>query len=230
VLVVSEVVLPTGSGSSLPLDALADVSAPADTPAGKVLGTTATGAWGPVDPPSGGGDPRAAAVAAATLGSATLPPDWSAISWQAGSLVTYQGHVYRATQLAPGGHVPGASTRWEQFDLPAVWDKPAPAPALDDLTDVDAASPARSGYVLMWNGARWIAAQQRLDGLTEVIIASGTVVDGQVLTYDASISGGRWTPKTPLAPTGMWKSWTGTQSAYDALAVKDPAVLYVVVG
>jgi hypothetical protein len=37
------------------LDALPDVEAPADTPAGKVLGTTGVGTWGPVDPPSGGG-------------------------------------------------------------------------------------------------------------------------------------------------------------------------------
>jgi hypothetical protein len=29
-------------------------------------------------------------------------------------------------------------------------------------------------------------------------------------------------------PSGVWKSWTGTQSEYDALAVKDPATLYVI--
>jgi hypothetical protein len=34
------------------LDDLGDVTAPADTPAGKVLGTTAEGAWGPVDIPA----------------------------------------------------------------------------------------------------------------------------------------------------------------------------------
>jgi hypothetical protein len=31
------------------LDQVGDVTAPANTPAGKVLGTTAVGAWGPVD-------------------------------------------------------------------------------------------------------------------------------------------------------------------------------------
>jgi hypothetical protein len=45
--------IPTGS-SALHLGALYDVSAPASTPAGKVLGTTATGSWGPVDPPASG--------------------------------------------------------------------------------------------------------------------------------------------------------------------------------
>ena len=37
---------PGGEGS---LDSLSDVSAPPSTPAGKVLGTTSTGAWEPVD-------------------------------------------------------------------------------------------------------------------------------------------------------------------------------------
>jgi hypothetical protein len=29
---------------------------------------------------------------------------------------------------------------------------------------------------------------------------------------------------------GMWKKWTGTQAAYDALAVKDPGTLYAITG
>jgi hypothetical protein len=39
--------------SALSLDSLTDVVAPADTPVGKVLGTTGVGEWGPVDAPSG---------------------------------------------------------------------------------------------------------------------------------------------------------------------------------
>lgn len=42
-----------GSAAPIALDALTDVTADPTTPAGKVLGTTATGAWGPVDAPSG---------------------------------------------------------------------------------------------------------------------------------------------------------------------------------
>jgi hypothetical protein len=42
-----------GPSAALALDILTDVTAPADTPAGKVLGTTAEGAWGPIDAPSG---------------------------------------------------------------------------------------------------------------------------------------------------------------------------------
>jgi hypothetical protein len=49
-----------GTGGGTPgtparLDSLADVSAPTTTPIGKLLGTTAEGEWGPVDPPSGTG-------------------------------------------------------------------------------------------------------------------------------------------------------------------------------
>ena len=38
-------------GSSQTLDSLTDVTAPSNTPVGKLLGTTGVGAWGAVDPP-----------------------------------------------------------------------------------------------------------------------------------------------------------------------------------
>jgi hypothetical protein len=41
------------AGTPVSLDALSDVTAPASTPSGKILGTTATGVWGPVDAPTG---------------------------------------------------------------------------------------------------------------------------------------------------------------------------------
>jgi hypothetical protein len=41
-----------GANIFLDLNRLTDVTAPADTPAGKLLGTTAEGQWGPVDAPS----------------------------------------------------------------------------------------------------------------------------------------------------------------------------------
>jgi len=74
---------PTGpAGPAGPLDILTDVTAPSTTPAGKVLGTTATGQWGPVDPPAGGGQTHARqwtisgfAVAA---GAATRIAGWQA--------------------------------------------------------------------------------------------------------------------------------------------------------
>jgi hypothetical protein len=50
-LVVEQVENPADAGSSLTLDALKDVTAPANTAAGMLLGTTAAGAWGPVAAP-----------------------------------------------------------------------------------------------------------------------------------------------------------------------------------
>jgi hypothetical protein len=185
-----------------PLDSLSNVEAPPGTPVGKVLGTTGVGAWGPVDPPSGGGDPRAAAVAAATLGSATLPPEWSAVSWQAGSIVTHEGHLFRATQLAPGGHVPGASTRWERFDLPTVWDKPAPAPDLTPVTDRIAAVE----QVVDPGGLAqpWSAATAYQPG---AVVSSG----GRLYVADTQVRGG-------TAPTGTGgQGWQALSLAQDAL-------------
>jgi hypothetical protein len=49
-LVVDRVDQPRDAGTSLALNSLSDVDAPSTTPAGKVLGTTAEGAWGPVAP------------------------------------------------------------------------------------------------------------------------------------------------------------------------------------
>jgi hypothetical protein len=53
-LVVEKVEDPADAGSSLTLDALKDVTAPASTAAGMFLGTTAVGAWGAVANPTAG--------------------------------------------------------------------------------------------------------------------------------------------------------------------------------
>jgi hypothetical protein len=71
-LVVEKVENPADAGSSLTLDALRDVTAPATTPAGKVLGTTATGAWGPVD--AGGGGVGGAGMAVTRSGFWSTSP------------------------------------------------------------------------------------------------------------------------------------------------------------
>jgi hypothetical protein len=53
-LVVERVEDPADAGSSLTLDALKNVDAPASTPTGMFLGTTAVGAWGAVANPTAG--------------------------------------------------------------------------------------------------------------------------------------------------------------------------------
>jgi hypothetical protein len=97
-------------GTSLTLASLADVdNAAATAPAGKVLGTTGVGEWGPVDPPQGG-DPRAAEVVAATYGAAALPPAWTAQAYPAGSTVTHGDAVWVAAVGGAGAaEVPGTS-------------------------------------------------------------------------------------------------------------------------
>jgi hypothetical protein len=65
-----------------------------------------------------------------------------------------------------------------------------------------------------------------LDSLSNVDAPPGTPV-GKVLGTTAT---GVWGPVDPPAPTGVWKSWTGTQSEFDALPTKDPAVLYIITG
>lgn len=53
-------------------------------------------------------------------------------------------------------------------------------------------------------------------------VALNNASDGQVLSYDASLA--KWVnaPMTPIIQM--------TQADYDALATKDPATLYVIVG
>jgi hypothetical protein len=74
-----------------------------------------------VDPPSGGGDPRAAEVAAATLGSATLPPEWPAQDYPAGSVVTHAGQVWTNPAAVNATKQPGdAQSDWRRIDLAVV--------------------------------------------------------------------------------------------------------------
>jgi hypothetical protein len=63
------------------LDNMGDVTAPPTTPAGKVLGTTAEGAWGPVDPGAGVQGPPGPQGPAGPKGDpgdpATIPRTWA---------------------------------------------------------------------------------------------------------------------------------------------------------
>jgi hypothetical protein len=135
-------------GPVVPLDGLTDVTAPASTPAGKVLATTATGQWGPVDLPANGVPPS--------------PEDE----------VAYVLYSY------------GSTLQW----------------------------------VLISDLSQEIAMP--LFQLTDVI-ASDHVPAGKLLGTSAI---GTW---TAVDPPG-WGRWIGTQAQYDALATKDPKVLYVI--
>jgi hypothetical protein len=122
-LVVEKVENPADTGSSLTLDALRDVTAPANTPIGKVLGTTAVGEWGPIDAPGGlpsPGSPRPGGswtyngVGAATapgeikVNSATTvttlrvnPLDSAGTDWSAQIDALQVGDIITMTQAGP---------------------------------------------------------------------------------------------------------------------------------
>lgn len=90
------------------LDSLSDVTAPADTPAGKVLGTTAEGAWGAIDPPAGGTPFDLSAV-----------PVYSATTeYKPGTAVlgAVDGKPYIALRLNTGSAPEGNASRWAPLD------------------------------------------------------------------------------------------------------------------
>lgn len=92
---------PLGAGvGSVALDDLTDVVAPSSTPAGKVLGTTATGVWGPVTPSAGGGTP--ADVAPPGVGGASdvgVSTDYAREDHTHAGATPGHGHPY-----SPTGH------------------------------------------------------------------------------------------------------------------------------
>jgi hypothetical protein len=79
-LVVEKVEDPADAGSSLTLDALKDVTAPASTAAGMLLGTTAVGSWGPVANPTAGVWPGKARTSRPN-GPDRLIEVWDGTSW-----------------------------------------------------------------------------------------------------------------------------------------------------
>jgi hypothetical protein len=93
---------PGGMG---PIDALQDVTAPANTPAGKLLGTVNTGQWGAVDPPPGldtsAGDARYLRLAGGTLTGGLTATTIAATAITA-TTVTASGTVSAATPTASG--------------------------------------------------------------------------------------------------------------------------------
>jgi hypothetical protein len=111
-----------GGGASI-LDDLTDVSAPADTPAGKVLGTTAEGVWGPVDPPAGGGGGGGIEVVEATrtAGNVTIPTTGPiAIDTAIDLVVTAKAGDHLAVSLDGLLNAPGTAGSWLAFDAATI--------------------------------------------------------------------------------------------------------------
>jgi hypothetical protein len=276
-LVVEKIEQPTAAGSSMVLDSLKDVSAPPTTPAGKVLGTTAEGAWGPVD---------------ASNSLDTLYPGWKpydpAATYVEGDYVLNEGVMWRVGNggVSPGdsqpptvenggdwfygpesyislsGFVDSVSDRVSELDTDAnhartiavravpmdannivhLWSATThyePGQIIkvasdsefggydyfsSDIAQVGGAAPS------LTNTATWTLVDglgiitnaylfwHPLDDLKDVTAPADTPA-GKVLGTTAE---GAWGPVAPF--------WQGTQTAYDALATKDPNVLYVITG
>jgi hypothetical protein len=207
-------------GTSLTLASLADVdNAAATAPAGQVLGTTGVGEWGPVDPPQGG-DPRAAEVVASSYRAADLPPAWTTgQTWQVGSVVTHLGRLWRRWDAGIPALVPGEKQfqYWTPFDLERLHELIQAIGGYDvPPLEWDAAAAAwYPGQVATYNGHLWRAAARPTAGA-----GHEPGVDPAWERFDL---GAAMAP-----PTGVWKSWTGTQAQFDALPTKDPATLYVI--
>jgi hypothetical protein len=187
-----------------------------------VLGTTGVGEWGPVDPPSGGGDPRAAEVVASSYRAADLPPEWTAKSWPAGSVVTYNGRLWRAWSTAGGTLSPGEMVTqfWRPFDLAEQLDLILKIIGYEYSPPLEWTPPSGPWYVgqtVTYNGHLWRAATKPTAGA-----GHEPGVDPAWERFDL---GAAMAP-----PPGVWKSWTGTQSEYAAIATPDPGTLYVVTG
>jgi hypothetical protein len=211
------------AGTSLTLASLADVdNAAATAPAGKVLGTTGVGEWAPVDPPSGGGDPRLTEVVASSYRSADLPPAWTTgQTWLIGSVAAHDGRLWRRWDAGFPALVPGEKQfqYWAPFDLERLHELVTMMTGYDvPPLEWDAAAAAwYPGQVATYNGHLWRAAARPTAGA-----GHEPGVDPAWERFDLG---------TAMAPpAGVWKSWTGSQSAYDALPTKDPAVLYIITG
>ena len=109
---------PGAPGGMGPLDALQDVSAPSDTPVGKVLGTTALGEWGPIDPPTTGisqadGDARYVNI----NGPETLIGDFSITgTFRATSGAVVSTYLNSSGGIAAGGKISGVATPTSSLD------------------------------------------------------------------------------------------------------------------
>jgi hypothetical protein len=220
------------------LNTLTDVTAPASTPAGKVLGTTATGQWEPVDPPAspGGGLPPA---------TSTQTHEWN---YGGSGNATTPGDLKVNTTSSPPNSLrinltdrTGADrTAWLTAIRAGTVVTLAQGPTIATFTVSGTPSTAGSGSSAFrsmsgaWSGAPITAFTG--PGVAISVSVQAAAPDGSVLSLaggqpvwgDTSALVGPPGPEGPQGPAGVW--WHGTQAAYDALPTKDPNTLYVVAG
>jgi hypothetical protein len=252
-LVVERVEDPADAGSSLTLDALKDVTAPANTPARMGLGTTAVGQWGP--------------VAFTPLDPENNVRPWSASTkyFPGNPVIGSDGYYYTSDIVQTGGAAPslsnlatwtvvsggGASVMVQQAStrllavmgvsgLPPMWE-----PQVYTISST-VVHHTQTGAYGLWVASiatgpgdepgvsdKWerydliglhedIRTRLHLSAMQDVDDSVTVAPAGKVLGTTAV---GQWGPVDLPAPF-----WSGTQAQYDAIATKDPNILYCVAG
>jgi hypothetical protein len=249
-LVVEQVENPADAGSSLTLDALKDVTAPANTPPRMGLGTTAVGAWGPV-------------------AFTPLDPESNVQPWSASTryvpgnpVIGSDGYYYTSDIVQTGGTAPslsnlatwtvvsggGASVLAQQGTayIPSIigttagpsWWEPQ-AYTIGNLV----AHRQPNGEFGLWAAAAPIGPTDEpgvsdkwerydLTGLHDRVY-TGLTLSGMQDVSDtvASAPAGKVLGTTAVGEWGpVSVFWKGTQAQYDAIPTKDPNILYCVAG
>jgi hypothetical protein len=151
-----------GGGGASTLDALTDVVAPANTPAGKVLGTTAEGVWGPID------DSVTVAYAAPTE-----PPARDGLLWVVvPAPVRIQGRTSPPPLPAQGTPEPTPMIEPEPVPQSTPHLEPDPYPVPPEPVEEELPDWTDSSAVLEWVAGDWrraimaramVHAQQPMD-------------------------------------------------------------------
>jgi hypothetical protein len=211
------------------LDQLGDVSAPADTPAGKVLGTTATGAWGPIDAPSPTGRRKATITVPAGTEIGATDADWGFTGPDDDFAWVRMEALYR-----PGGAAGGVGWVPWTHGLYVIWASNTDAPSEDDMrwfwVDTAGGGTDPNGVAIP-PGQVVITAAQVLGAAPWMGGASG--VKTGVMAFDAAgtkMDGWHLLSAVTLPPYEQNPLWFGTQAEYDAIGFKRDSTLYVIHG
>jgi hypothetical protein len=248
-LIVDSITNPTPAGSNLTLDDLSDVTAPDTTHVGSFLGVTSSGQWGPLSglfsylntvPPywTSGAKYLPGDVILASDGYLTVGVDngYGSVEWKSvnGAFLA-ETSVFSDTVLHSiiCGTSSNEITFWEAKNY-----------TNGDVVLHPVANRGRTYYQAYMAMGNVVAASVpgavphnvwlplSLPGLAEsfmnfrVAPNLNTTPIGKLL---GTTSAGTWGAVDPPTPTGVWKSWTGTQAEYDAITTKDDSTLYVVI-
>lgn len=161
-------------------------------------------------------------------------PDPVRVPFEGDGTVTVQlaatdGWLWRITLDAPGRVMP----TWETPILPGTTTR------LADLARLDAQDPAPAPVLVLDRQSAEQAAASALAAGTSATAAAGSAsaaaTSADAAATSATSAAGAATSAglardaavAALAAAPLW--WTGTQAAYDAIPVKDPKTLYLVV-